>query len=94
MKIDWGKFHDATFVGINLLWLEGIAVMTLRLREEITINFSGLKRLNWERTFPWGPSESINTVTIEEGNPNWVFKFEIQSGDVLTIECTDVTLQK
>jgi hypothetical protein len=82
-------FHDATLIGVELLWAEG--VVTIRLDTaagptEITVE--GVTHLDCPRSSPWGRSVSINEVVTTATE----LKIEMQSGDTLHVHGTKVVL--
>jgi len=89
--------HDATLTSFEFTWKSG----TLRFSFETcatesivaVLELHGVTELKCPRTFPWGPSTSVNTVSLEalaEGRQ--LLKVEMQSGDLLEARCQKVLL--
>ena len=77
------SLHDATLVRLELAWEAGEVTFHLR-----TFNNPGLRltveevtALAATRNFEWGPSESVNTVTVSDE----AVVVEMQSGDTITV---------
>jgi hypothetical protein len=87
---DFG-LHDATLVAVNLIWENGTCVMTIRHSQlsNCTLTFKDVSNLVLPRTQPWGPSQSINSVSQRIKGQ---YEIEMQSGDVFTIDAGDVKL--
>jgi hypothetical protein len=89
--IDDFGLHDATLVAVHLTWADGTCVMMVRHSQlsDCTLTFTGVSNLVLPRTQPWGPSQSINSVSQQS---NGQYEIEMQSGDVFRIEASDVKL--
>jgi hypothetical protein len=80
--------HDATLVRLTCEWGEGVCTAMLRLWEENTkesppylLRWEGVTDVAMPRLQPWGPSVSVNTVTLE----GKVYQLEMQSGDLIKV---------
>ncbi len=83
------KLHDATLVGVYVDWGSGEVRFDLETgmtkgHEIVKIRGRGLTFLDCPRRYPWGPSESVNSVWAEKvvGNVTQL-NVEMQSGDVI-----------
>jgi hypothetical protein len=45
------------------------------------------------RALPWGPSDSVNEVKMQEVSDARLLSVEMQSGDVLEISCREVLVK-
>lgn len=81
--------HDWTLVAVNLNWNEARLEMSVvdRLSVERCLLFEGVRGVAVERQLPWGPSNSINEVSLLKECEQGVFtvRFEMQSGDEITV---------
>ena len=83
--------HDATLVAVHMAWADGTCVMTVRHGQlsDCMLTFTGVLNLVLPHNQPWGPSQSINSISQRiKGH----YEIEMQSGDVLMIEAGDVRL--
>jgi hypothetical protein len=83
--------HDATIKGIRLEWATGRFEVDLQTSERLMrLVFGGVRSVVAPREQPWGPSASVNALRrVGEGR----FELEIQSGDVIQIEATDIHIE-
>ena len=92
------KLHDATLETLTLHWVEGS--MRIRLSTGIngtgvvTLKAVGVRRSVCPRAFPWGPSDSVNEVKLEQVLEGRLLSVEMQSGDVLEILCKEVLVEQ
>jgi hypothetical protein len=83
------NLHDATLLTITVDWAEGTASVRLHpYSGMVTIEASGLSHLDIPRRHPWGPSVSVNEVTLVDRT----LRVEMQSGDTLVIEADEVVM--
>jgi len=85
------KLHDATLTEVHLDWEKG----ELHLQVEpsqiytttplIRLVVTDLKNFVYPRKLPWGPSVSINTVSVKNDQGDTTLFIEMQSGDVIEI---------
>ena len=82
-QFDTSTLHDATLVRLELAWESG--EVTFHLRTGNNPNFRlrvvEVTALTATRHFEWGPSASVNTVTVS----NDAVVMEMQSGDAITV---------
>ena len=91
------QLHDATLVSLEVDWKSG----ELRCNLDVGVGATtivrllgrGLTCLKCHREFPWGPSEDVNHVQVNNANKNSVvLTIEMQSGDVIEADLQDVVL--
>lgn len=84
------ELHDATLDRVTFYWERGEVELLVRSREssEIRIVAQGTARLSITRRLEWGPSCSINQLSVQRTDRDELqtVLIEMQSGDVLTIE--------
>lgn len=92
------KLHDATLESFTLQWEEGVAHVRLSTGMNgtgvVTLEASGVLRALCPRVFPWGPSDSVNEVKLEQVADGRLLSIEMQSGDVLEVCCREVTVRQ
>lgn len=85
------RLHDATLETLTFHWEAG--VVQIRLSTGInrtgtfTVEAFGVNRVVCPREFPWGPSDSVNEVKVQQVSEGLVLSIEMQSGDTLEICC-------
>jgi hypothetical protein len=90
------KLHDATLESLTLHWVEG--AVRIRLSTGIngtgvvTLEAFGVRRALCPRALPWGPSDSVNEVKLEQVSDGRLLSIEMQSGDLLEICCKEVSV--
>ena len=88
--MNFTAFHDATLERIILEWAEGTS------RVEVVYSHDGNRRrgallcfgtthLSCPRSFPWGRSQSINRVSVDDHEGRVTLRVEMQSGDELVV---------
>jgi hypothetical protein len=91
------RLHDATLETLTFHWEEGI--IRIRLSTGIhgtgvvTLEAIGVVRAVCPRALPWGPSDSVNEVKMQEVSDARLLSVEMQSGDVLEISCREVLVK-
>ena len=94
----FADLHDATLDGLSLDWKTGVLRFMIRLESHqvthLELQAIELKRLSCPRLNEWGKSSFINEVrgpvVVNEGSIR--LEIEMQSGDVIEIEATEVHL--
>ena len=85
------KFHDATFLGCELDWSSGELVVRLKIHTgEKNFHCQAVKDFSITRQEEWGPSVSVNSVSISDNDNLMELTIEIQSGDLLKCRCEKV----
>lgn len=92
------RMHDATLETLTLHWVEGV----VRIRLSTGINGTGVvnlkavgvRRAVCPRALPWGPSDSVNEVKLEQVSEGRLLSIEMQSGDVMEIFCREVLVDQ
>ena len=83
-----GYMHDWTLLSVKVDWIKGEAAIDFRaLSGHISVHAVGLSEVHIPRHFPWGRSESVNSVkgpSLAE-NSEAHLSIEMQSGDVIRI---------
>ena len=77
-------FHDATLLSVQADWVDGAAVVLLRVagvEEPVKVRANGLIDLRLPRERPWGPSVSVNSLHVDAQE----MRIEMQSGDTIAI---------
>jgi hypothetical protein len=89
-------FHDATLVAIELRWNEGVAIVVTRTSSgQKRFAVDGVVHLECARNFPWGRSVSINKMGVTAAPADTLLiTIEMQSGDVLAIRGTSISLDR
>ncbi len=92
------KLHDATLESLTLHWEEGVVLVKLSTGVNgtgaVTLEASGVIRAVCSRVFPWGPSDSVNEVKLEQIADGRLLSVEMQSGDVLEVRCREVSVRQ
>jgi hypothetical protein len=80
---DTSSLHDATLMYFNMAWESGEVTFHLRTANNprVELRVVDVTALTATRRFEWGPSASVNTVTISTDR----VVLEMQSGDVMTV---------
>jgi hypothetical protein len=88
------KLHDSTLVSIQLDWEAGIMSLTMQIGPAAAdvgiLTMEGVTNFICPRLMPWGPSDSINSVSAEDIAGDKLIVVEMQSGDVIKIQCMNV----
>jgi hypothetical protein len=96
--ISLSDLHDATLQTVNFRWQPGIVDLTLKTglaaSDLVIIQAEGVTSLVCPRLYPWGPSSSVNTATIEELAGGKLLSIEMQSGDVFEVRCMGVAFRR
>jgi hypothetical protein len=87
-EIDKLPLHDATLESIKVDWGSREVAINLKVYtsrnssvEPYVLKFEKVNNIQAPHDSPWGDSESINRVTVEDKK----IKIEIQSGDVIEV---------
>ncbi|MBT2559243.1 hypothetical protein J7E24_15750 [Hymenobacter sp. ISL-91] len=83
VPFDSSFLHDATLVSLELAWGDGEVIFYLRTgnNPDFRLTVREVTAVTATRNFEWGPSGSVNTVTVSEQ----AVIVEMQSGDTITI---------
>ena len=88
------NLHDATLEALTLLWEQGIVRLQLSTGVGgtgiVILEATDVRGLVCPRLFPWGPSDSVNEVSVTSETGKVCLKVEMQSGDLLEITCKNV----
>jgi len=94
MKLD---LHDCTIEELRFFWQKGNLAITVwrhskPLQKSILCNLvlSGVTEIFIPHESPWGPSNEINSASFENG----LCKIEMQSGDVIKAQFSEVTFEE
>jgi hypothetical protein len=89
--------HDAMLESLDLDWNSALLQLSLRTGilgfEEILIQASGTTDLSCPRQMPWGPSNSVNSASLETLPTGIKLTIEMQSGDLIEVSCESVELR-
>ncbi|SFQ78914.1 hypothetical protein [Hymenobacter arizonensis] len=82
-QLDTSALHDATLVRLDLAWESGEVTFHLRTgnNPSFRLRVVDVTALTATRHFEWGPSASVNTVTLS----GEAVVVEMQSGDVISV---------
>lgn len=89
--IDGIDLHDATLIAVRFNWEDGTCVAHLAhgTLGSCVLTFSAVSHLTLPRKQSWGPSISINSLSVPGSGQ---YEIEMQSGDLIKIEATGVKL--
>ena len=95
----YSALHDATLEQIALDWAEGTSRVEFVYfhdgkRRRGAILCSGTTHLSCPRAFPWGRSQSINSVSVGEHDGRNTLRVEMQSGDELVVQAREFSLEE
>lgn len=96
MKLE--DLHDATLLDLRFDWSSGVILILFStdldttLRVQMTLEEA--KTVTLSREFPWGESVSVNEIRVEDIKEGKKCEIEMQSGDVLTFECSNLILSE
>ena len=92
------RLHDATLETFVFHWAEGVVRIRLSTGMNgtgvVILEAFGVLRVVCPRAFPWGPSDSVNEVELEQVKDGRLLSIEMQSGDVLEVDCADATIKQ
>jgi hypothetical protein len=92
------KLHDATLETLTLNWEEGTIHLRLSTGANgagiVILNANGVRGLICPRLFPWGSSDSVNEARLESITDGQLLSIEMQSGDLIQINCRDVSANR
>ena len=85
------NLHDATLVAVRVNWADGTCIVevdrgTLGI---CLLTFSATSHLTLPRKQSWGRSVSINSFCMPSSGR---YEIEVQSGDLIIIEASEMTL--
>jgi hypothetical protein len=85
--------HDATLMNLAFAWESAKLRLEFRTGVDaiLIIEAEGVSDLRCPRNSPWGPSSSVNTVSVEALSEECqLLAVEMQSGDVVEIRCQKI----
>jgi hypothetical protein len=92
------KLHDATLETFALHWAEGVVQIRLSTGMNgtgvVILEASGVLRAVCPRALPWGLSDSVNEVKLEQAEEGRFLSIEMQSGDVLEVYCEEASIKQ
>jgi len=89
------QLHDATLNRVELDWVEGSLGVSFTVGADnhtVHLLVKGLSSFSCDRRFPWGRSEFVNEVKIDEEKSGTRITIEMQSGDLLIVQSTSYEL--
>lgn len=97
--MDYSALHDASLQTVQLQWVGGVVRLSLiysdgGCRRHGTICGSNVSEVRCSRAFPWGRSQSINTVTLDDRDTPARLLLEMQSGDQVAVMAGVVFFEK
>lgn len=83
--------HDASLIAVRVIWEDGRCVADIQhgTLGRCVLTFSEVSHLTLPRKQSWGRSVSINSFSAPSCGQ---YEIEMQSGDLIKIEATDVVL--
>ena len=101
IALDPQDLHDAGLSQVLVLWDVGKATLEFKLSRAVVPGAShailacfDTSMLVFPRRKPWGDSDQVNTMSAEQrANGAALIQIELQSGDVVVIECGRFELQ-
>ena len=85
---DLPDLHDATLSSVRFDWRDGTLRATVRSSDGVrTLEFTGVEDVRLSRRLPWGPSEHIDNMGIDDLSNGIRAHIEMQSGDAIEIAC-------
>jgi hypothetical protein len=90
-RADLPDLHDATLSSVGFDWRDGSLQATVRTSDGVrTLEFTGVDDVRLSHRLPWGPSEHIGNIRVED-LPNGIrAHIEMQRGDAIEIACKSV----
>ena len=89
------RLHDATLENIRLDWKAGTILLNLQVGSAAydvgIIKAEGVTDLICPRLMPWGPSNSVNSISAKDIPGGKLIEVEMQSGDLIKIQCRTAT---
>lgn len=86
---DWKMLHDATLVTITITWAHRHGQLLLASSTNpnghVLVVIGGLRAFQMTQDYPWGPSVSINEVTVKTVVGGIRLCIEMQSGDMIQV---------
>lgn len=83
------NLHDATLKSIAFDWPTATIRLSFQtgidISDVLTVVAQDVTDLRCPRVLPWGPSNSVNEVTLDP--QQGLLAIEMQSGDVIQIAC-------
>ena len=80
------RLHDATLRSVEVLWAEARCRLFLELAAgNHILEFRGVTRVEIPHEAAWGPSESVNGISVQGG----VAAIEMQSGDTIKVSASE-----
>jgi methylglyoxal synthase len=91
------NFHDAVLVRIVVEWARETSSVDLEFEMfsngTVHLVVDRASGLSLERTNPWGPDETVATMTLSVVRANSILlSIEMHSGDVITLTGDDVCI--
>lgn len=85
------NLHDATLVAVRVNWANGTCIVEVDhgTLDICHLTFSPMSHLTLPRKQDWGRSVSINSFSMPSSGR---YEIEVQSGDVIVIEASEMTL--
>jgi hypothetical protein len=89
------QLHDATLSRVEFDWVEGSLDASFIVGADnhaMHLLVKGLSSFSCDRRFPWGRSESVNKVKIDEEKSGTKITIAMQSGDLLIVQSASYQL--
>ena len=101
-EVDWSDLHDSILRSISVDWESRVLQIFIGTNQisdwkgkDIVITCGQSTILHCEHLEPWGGSIYINEAKCENNNNGQIsIQIEMQSGDIITIECQSIAVIK
>ncbi|MFK2875468.1 hypothetical protein [Dyella lipolytica] len=91
---EFDKLHDAVLLSMEHRWGEKrLCCVFLPVSHELrplSLTFDGVTEVHIPAMEPWGPSNSVNTISCDRDGCVVDFVIEMQSGDLIKIKAKNL----
>ncbi len=89
--------HDATLKKLTFNWANATLLIEFQTgvgaSESAFLEAHAVTEMRCPRTQPWGPSNSVNTVKVTPLSQGQILAIEMQSGDIIEVNCQRVAMK-
>jgi hypothetical protein len=93
----WNVLHDAVLISLRFEWEEALASILVRAAHaNLELAVRGVVLIECSRKLPWGRSACILSARVVDSEDGALKKLELemQSGDLIKVAGTSVTLEE